>query len=251
MTKYETFQGAKRRRLQGWIYRWTVTSSLITVVLVGGMVFLWYARSQSQRVECGANLFGLIYGMRVYQDKYGHLPAAYVEAPDGKRMHSWRILITEDHSMPSSVQYEFNEPWNSPRNTRFADYRPRRYACPSDSASRKNQRLTNYFVVTGKGTPFPGSGTTRLPVLASPQGSSNTILIVEANNLNIEWLEPRDLTFDGMSHVPDDSKWPSVSSHHSDGPLVMMADGSVRSVKGIAPEVLRVMLQYHPVTEDD
>ena len=55
-----------------------------------------------------------------------------------------------------------------------------------------------------------------------------------------------NFTFDEMSFVPNDPKRPSISSYHPDGPLVLMADGSTRSIKGIAPEVLRAMLQHMP-----
>ena len=250
MTEPDVFRGVSNRksRVRMW---WCIVMLVTGVAAVGSVLFIGYGRSQGQRIQCVAHLFQLGYGMRVFQDKYGHLPPAHVDGSDGRRMHSWRILVTEHVTLPAPYPYDFNEAWDSEKNTVLGDYRPGRYACPSDSATQKNQRLTNYFVVTGSDTPFPGSKTTNLPVFIGPKGSSNTILVVEASDLNIEWLEPRDLVLHEMSLVPDDPKRPSISSHHPDGPLVMMADGSIRSIKGIAPEVLRAMLQHHADGNDD
>jgi hypothetical protein len=48
------------------------------------------------------------------------------------------------------------------------------------------------------------------PGTVGPRRTSSTIQMVEARNLDIKWLEPRYLAFDGMSFIPDDSERPSI-----------------------------------------
>lgn len=240
-----------RPSIRRWVRR-------IVVVFVAGcamcfVLLVLHVKELSNTAQCGANVFELGHGMHAYLDKHGHFPPAHVDSPDGKRMHSWRILVTEDIGTMSPSPYRFEEPWDSQANTEYGDYRPRRYACPSDRVTQRNTRLTNYFVVEGPNTRFPGSATTTLSPLtpSNRKGRANSILVVEASGLNVEWLEPRDLTFDGMSFVLNDSQGTSISSPHPGGPFASMADGSVRSLKGIDPTVLRAMISYEAGQDDD
>ena len=249
MIDYDSHAQAPSGETGVWIYRLTIGVGILLILgmSVGSAFLMMYARTQAAMTICRANLSQLGHRMGAFRAEFGHLPPAHVVAPNGNRLHSWRILVTKyvDPDF-SSVSYDFGEPWDSAKNEQVRDRRPNFFACPSDPVTQTHQRLTNYFVVTGSNTSFPDSGTT-----AGPKGSSNTILMVEASNLSIEWLEPRDLEFDGMGLVPNDARRPSISSHHSAGPFVVMADGSTRSIKGIAPEVLRAMLQYRPDADDD
>ena len=249
MVEYHSHVKASGGETGVLIYRLTIGVGVLLILgmSVGSAFLVMYARTRAAMTICRANLSQLGHRMGAFRDEFGHLPPAHVVAPNGSRLHGWRILVTKyiDPDF-SSCSYDFTEPWDSAKNQRVRDRRPNFFACPSDPVTQEERRLTNYFVVTGSDTPFPDSETT-----AGPKGSSNTILMVEASNLSIEWLEPRDLKFDGMSLVPDDARRPSISSHHSAGPFVVMADGSTRSIKGIAPEVLRAMLQYQPDSVDD
>jgi hypothetical protein len=62
-------------------------------------------------------------------------------------------------------------------------------------------------------------------------GTSNTILVIEAGEA-VEWTKPEDL--DASPGKP----FPPVGGYQPDAPVVMvlMADGSVRSVKKTLPE---------------
>lgn len=250
MTECDTSsRSSNSRPAIGAIGRWIIAIALFATVAITGVflaILVMHARRQARTNQCRGNLVAIVLGMHYHDDKYGHLPPAYVANPEGKRLHSWRILLVEHYGLPFPVQYDFNEAWDHGDNQRVADYRPVMYACPSDPVTQKNNRLTNYFVIMGSNTPFPGSRTAPLPRSADGRGSSNTILIVESTNRNIEWLEPRDLPYHAMSLTPNAPSRPSLSSHHPGGPMVMMADGSVRSVKGIDPDVLRAMIEYVP-----
>lgn len=169
----------------GAIGRWIIAIALFATVAITGVflaILVMHARRQARTNQCWGNLVAIVLGMHYHDDKYGHLPPAYVANPEGKRLHSWRILLVEHYGLPFPVQYDFNEAWDHGDNQRVADYRPVMYACTSDPVTQKNHRLTNYFVITGRNTPFPGSRTAPLPRSADGIGSSNTILIVESTN---------------------------------------------------------------------
>jgi prepilin-type processing-associated H-X9-DG protein len=202
------------------------------------------AVARAQGLECNGHLSGLGGALFQYQQRTGHLPPGFVTAPDGARMHSWRALAAEElgtnYKFPSP--YNLDEPWNGPNNSKLGDARPRGYACPSDPNSQLNRRLTNYFVIDGTDTAFPGSRT-KAGVRPGDPSLSNTILFAEASRLNIEWLEPRDLEYGTMSFALNDPTRPGISSVHPQGANACMADGSVRFLHNISPEVLRGMLE--------
>jgi hypothetical protein len=58
-------------------------------------------------------------------------------------------------------------------------------------------------------------------------GTSNTLMVVEACQLNVPWMEPRDLK---ESEVTQIGTADGVSSKHVGGAQAALADGSVRFV---------------------
>ncbi len=219
---------------------------LLTVISVSLRHCASQAWKEARTMMCSSNLHGLSCCMFWYYDKHGYLPPAHYNASDGTRMHSWRVLVAVEEmgSDWPPVPYDYREPWNSPNNAKSGVYRPVALACPSDLDSQENHRLTNYFVIEGAKTPFPGSGTRSFADgEKASENRSNTILIAEATGLGVEWLEPRDLNYDTMSFTMNDSQRPSISSHHPSGCNVVMADGSYRTLNpAISPEVLKSML---------
>ena len=164
-----------------------------------------------------------------FHELHGHLPPEYVVAPDGSRMHSWRAFIDascRDKSEP--LQYDFRERWNGPNNLKLADQRRAEFACPCDPDTQRNKRLTNYFVVDGPDTPFPGCGSRSIINAEDYQSRNDTILVAEASSLGIEWLEPRDLSYETMSFTLNNRGSTSISSFHPGGATACMTDGSVR-----------------------
>ncbi|WP_437207243.1 DUF1559 family PulG-like putative transporter [Planctomicrobium sp. SH664] len=80
-------------------------------------------------------------------------------------------------------------------------------------------------------------------------GTSRTILLVEACGRNIVWTEPRDVDFTRESigiNRPGSTPGESgsiLSSFHSKGSQALMADGTVRDLAAsIDPAVLRSLL---------
>ena len=233
--------------LRHWIWS---TLVLVSLILTAFASYSHYheAKQFALNLQCESNCKGIVVSILSYEEYHNHLPPAHIDAPDGSRMHSWRALMFDKWRGFSSSEfpYDYREPWNGPRNSKLGDGEARLYsyyACPSAPDSQRNHRLSNYFVVVGSNTPFPGAHTMSHVGDDIFKGRSNTILNAEAIGLDIEWLEPRDLEYDTMSFFINDPKRPSISSHHPQGPHVSMADGSVRCLdKDIDPKVLQQML---------
>ncbi|GIW84177.1 MAG: hypothetical protein KatS3mg106_690 [Gemmataceae bacterium] len=218
---------------------------IIMVVLMLGVSAFVRVKMQEHIIGmkagiCSASMRMIGRAMECYHDKYGHFPPAYVVGPGGKPAHSWRVLLLEFLKPELYHEYRFDEPWDGPNNRRLADKMPFCYACPADSGA-KRKRQTNYFVVIGPRTVFPGAQTVKLSDIQRPH--EETILIVEAVGLGVHWMEPRDLDWETLSVEVNDPTRPSISSKHNRyGPFVYtIGRGSFR-INELSPERVREML---------
>jgi hypothetical protein len=174
-----------------------------------------------------------------YHDTYGCFPPAYIADDAGNRLHSWRALILPYVDGAELYrEYDFSEPWNGPNNRRLADRMARIFHSPSEPDS---DRFTNYVVIVGPDTAFPGSNTTTLHDFED--GPEQTILLAEISNSNIEWLEPRDLDVETMSFHVNDKSGRSISTSRRNGTYVVFADNiNTHSLpEEFPPDVLRAL----------
>lgn len=199
---------------------------------------IWFAREAARQSQCQGNLNQISMAFYNYHDAYGSFPPAYVADASGKPMHSWRVLILPFIDEKELYEkYDFSEPWNGPQNShlKIPEYL---FHCPSGKLG-KDSSMTEYVVVTGSKTPFPGpTATTRGQF---KDGRENTILLVEITNSDIHWMEPRDLDFDSMSFQVNDVDQPSISAPHPLGPVVVFADGitGYRLDDSVSPKTLQ------------
>lgn len=226
-------------------YLWVlITTSILVISGVWLSRAVWFAREAARQSVCEGHLNQLAMAFYNYHDVYGSFPPAYVADDSGKPMHSWRVLILpfiDERKLYE--QYDFSEPWNGPNNSRlkmpdnFCD----KFHCPSGELSSTSSE-TEYVVVTGEPTPFPGAKASTMKQFTD--GLENTILLVEITNSNIHWMEPRDLEFDSMSFQVNDSHQPSISAPHPLGPVVVFADGitGYRIHNSLRPETLKGLL---------
>jgi hypothetical protein len=169
---------------------------------------------------------------------HGTFPPAYIADANGTPMHSWRVLILPYIEQKRIYdQYDFNEPWDGPNNSRLHGTRVKLFTCPSDTAAMTN---TNYVVVTGSKTLWPRAKATRLSDIKD--GADNTIMLVEMHNSGIHWMAPFDLDSAQMSLAVNSAGGTSISSGHHD-PNVVMASGETKKLKNnTSPKALKAAL---------
>jgi beta-lactamase regulating signal transducer with metallopeptidase domain len=179
----------------------------------------------------------------------------------GKVPHSWRVAILPylEHD-PLYKQYNFDEPWDGPGNRKLLDKMPAVLGYPGLDGSPASGTNTAYFVFTGKGTALsPSSGaapagrtgnvprpiTTTPPLGSGPlgptliditDGTSNTILAVEAKR-DIPWTKPEDFPFDPNAVLPE------LGGYNGNGFNAVFADGAVRFIsKTVDTTVLKGLI---------
>ena len=120
--------------------------------------------------------------------------------------------------------YDFTEPWNGPNNQLLSDKVLDAFCCDHGGS----HTTTDYLAVVGSQTAWPERGVTRFDDFLD--GSSNTILVVEVFGSDIHWSEPRDLHFESMSFVVNDSSSLGIKGAFPDAANTVLADGSVRAL---------------------
>ena len=162
-------------------------------------------------MQCSNNLRQLGLALHDYHDLHGHFPPAYVADPDGKPMHSWRVLILphlEEHALFNA--YNMNEPWNGPNNSKLAGRMPQIFRCPADDQLPPG--MTSYFCVTGDGRTKPGKARLSLPDIRDLAG--NTLMLVESSSARVNWLDPRNLTMEDILAGENTAEAPCPCSRH-------------------------------------
>jgi uncharacterized protein DUF1559 len=151
----------------------------------------------------------------------GRFPQAAIYSKNGQPLLSWRVAILPYIEQGDLYrQFKLDEPWNSPHNLRLVSKMPKTFQIAGAFAPAGR---TYIQVFTGPNTPFPGAmQKLRFPA-SFLDGSSNTVLLAEAASA-VVWTAPDDMNtaFRAPKLL--------VGNHTGKGPLVAMADGSVRFV---------------------
>ena len=224
-----------------------VGMSIVTVYLLVPIDF--GTRTPGLRTICTNNMRSVGGALLVYPDSHqGKLPPAFVADINGKPINSWRVMLFRQLDRPElAATYDLTGPWDGPKNQKLAtgSLDDLLFHCPS--SSERPTGKTNYLVVTGPGTLFPGGKQVSLKDVKD--GLDNTILLVEVADSDIFWTEPRDLTLDEALQGINASihgkagKGRSISSYHPGGAYVMFADGRLRFLpEDISPALLKALL---------
>ncbi len=216
---------------------------IMGLALVAGLFLPAVTRSRepARRSQCKTNLKQIGLALHQYHDKYGCFPPAYIADPEGRPMHSWRVLLLPYlDQMPLYKEYRFNEPWDGPNNSKLADKVPTVFYCPSESHGRI-ENVTSYVAVVGPGTIWPGSRSTKIADIRD--GTSNTLMVVEIADSGIHWMEPRDLSSSQMAPTINAKSSQGISSPHIGCAHAVFADGMVRPISNqVAAGVIRALL---------
>jgi hypothetical protein len=134
--------------------------------------------------------------VHAYHDDYGCFPPPVLRDESGRPMHSWRVLILpylaeyiyddEARVRDDLAQYRFDEPWSSRYNTRLFQY------------SRLNSSVP-YLAIVGNDTAWPPEGFLSLKDVED--GPSRTVMLLEVQESDVLFTEPRDLQLIGESLV--------------------------------------------------
>jgi hypothetical protein len=229
---------ALRRAWPGWMQ--LLLTVLIGMLLLGLLVFHPGSAPRWRRTECANHLRQIALALHDYHQMYGCLPPAHIDSRGGRPMHSWRVLLLPFlHYEKLYRLYDFTQPWNSPKNALLAKRMPHEYRCPA--VQDEKSLATSYVAVVGPATAWPGSKCVRFQDIKD--GTSDTILLVEVANSTINWMEPRDMSFDRAVIGVNMDRRRGIGSHHHGGANVALADSSTRFLPdSVSPAALRTLL---------
>ncbi|HEY1380964.1 MAG TPA: DUF1559 domain-containing protein [Gemmataceae bacterium] len=183
------------------------------------------ARSAAGRQQSMNNLKQLALAWHNYHEVHKAFPPAAIDK-DGKPLLSWRVAILPYLDQDALYkEFKLDEPWDSEHNTKLLEKMPAVYRSP---AQRVGEWKTTYLAPTGTvGKAHVGSVGARLPDMID--GTSNTVMIVEANDeAAVVWTKPDDLPFDPKEPLK------GLIGHYEEGFIAAFADGSVRMIRKTA-----------------
>ena len=131
--------------------------------------------------------------------KAGTFPPAVVYGPDGKPWHSWRVLILPYLGQNDLYRsYDFNQPWDSPKNRKLLDRMPDVYREPAYGEAKGS--FAHYAALVGEDTCFPSKRPTRPDDMGGrgmmhiTDGSSNSMMVAPVEpGRKIPWTKPEDI----------------------------------------------------------
>lgn len=203
------------------------------------------AREAARRTQCRNNLKLIGLAFHNYHDVHEAFPPLLLGYPT----YSWRLeMIPYLMSSPLYSEYDFEKKWNEGTNDRIAKTELKYYQCPSNPflADERDYPTTAYVGLFGAETPLQPNKSRSMRSMSD--GTSNTMLIVEACGLHIPWCEPRDVDLSETKlaiNAPGKELGRSdgaLSSYHQGGTQVVFADGAVRFLsEEIDPTVLKAL----------
>ncbi|MHB8861416.1 MAG: DUF1559 domain-containing protein, partial [Pirellulaceae bacterium] len=187
------------------------------------------SREAARRSQSMNNMKQIGLAMHNYHDTFRAFPPSYNMDKEGKALLSWRVhILPFIEASPLYQEFHLDEPWDSEHNKKLIARMPQVYRSPNSVAEPGK---TVYLGNAGKDGVFvpPTAGPPSHPMGLSfakiTDGTSNTVMVVEANDAAaVIWTKPDDL-------VPAaDNPLQGLGAMRPGGFLAAFCDGSVRFI---------------------
>lgn len=180
------------------------------------------AREAARRAQSMNNIKQILLAMLVHENSRTAFPPAFKADKEGKPLLGWRVLILPYLDQKELYDaFHLDEPWDSENNIKLLAKMPNIYRSPNSRVSGEGK--TNYLTVRGEKTVFHGA--TGMKILDIPDGTSNTILVVEVNDEKaVPWTKPDDFDYD------ENNPMSGLGGMHPSVFLAGFADGHVESL---------------------
>jgi hypothetical protein len=208
-----------------------------TLLLNSGITLDKLSRSKSvlshvslKQQRCRNRIRQHLLAIHNYLDANRKLPLPFSVDKDGKRLHSWRVLLLpylNEEKLYKSIRLD--EPWDSEYNKQFHKKMPKVFTCPSCTKGNPKSD-TVYCMIVGEKA-FGRIDGKALELVND--GFANTIGIAERAT-PICWMSPEDITIEaaakGINKSPD-----GIGSEHEAGANVGIMDGNTKFLKNDFP----------------
>ncbi len=216
-------------------------------------VVLW-APEAARRTQCKNNLKQIGLALYNYHDTYERFPTFR----SGQPPHSWRVVMlpyldgpygNEDLPQKLHAAYDFKKKWNLGSNQKIAKTELRVYQCPSDPfmTGTDGFPFTAYAALVGPKTIWQEKESLRIKDITD--GTTNTLLVVEACGQRIPWAEPKDVQLSQSEFIMNapgkeiGRSESALSSFHTGGIQALIGDGSVRFIsENTDQDVLKALI---------
>jgi hypothetical protein len=167
----------------------------------------------------------ILLAFHVFESRFHHLPKSANRQIKSQPPHSWRVAILPliGHG-DLYLEYQFDQPWDSPQNSQVAKKMPDVFRSEQDSPD-----TTSFKMIVGGGG-FDSSNTP-CSFASITDGSSNTIALIYAD-MGVPWTKPEDFDYSTPGPLPTLSK----------SRLVGLADGVTIELPSLKDSDFRALL---------
>ncbi len=225
-----------------WLKGLTALLVLAIVIRGGGWLHEHTIKPLQHPSMCVAHLKQLSLALHNYHDHHQRFPPAYTLGSDGAPWHSWRVLILPELGEQKLFDaYRFDEPWNGPNNIQLADHMPNVFGFPGEAGAK-------FLAVTGQYTAWPNHRSSRMSEFYM-RGTSNSLMLVESADSDVNWLEPRDISHAQAMKQGKAEAAPRLAGRHGQTTF-LTADGETHfGSKPFHERGLALMLSVGPTGE--